>query len=182
MLKFKPVIIKRKKPPPPAPRTLSQREQRYFDHPDYKPVPGMLNVYTDGSTVGNGRLDATGGYGVFFANPSIPYISQTIEKGKVTNNIAELKAMIEALKVLRTRKETEIVIYYDSKYAEGAITGRNRAHKNVDLVSEGKSLLLELRATRDIEFKHVYSHTNRDDLHSIGNNIVDDLAKRNPLT
>jgi len=177
IFKMKPIIVKRKTLS--VPRILSQREIVYFTHPDYVADADILHVYTDGSTVNNGKKNATGGYGVFFGHKEIPYISQTLAAFKVTNNIAELKGIIEALKVIRTLKESQITIHYDSEYAAGVITGRTNAHANLELVAEGKSLLNDLRLEgKVIKFKHVYSHTDNEDIHSIGNEIVDDLAKR----
>jgi ribonuclease HI len=182
IFKMKPVIIKKKTIPVYQPRVLSRRELAYFNHLDYVVDVGALNVYTDGSTVNNGKKNATGGYGVFFAHKEIPYISQTLNTAKVTNNIAELKGMIEALKVICKLKEDRITIYYDSEYAAGVITGRTNAHANLELVTEGKSLLSDARLEgKVIKFIHVYSHTGDNDIHSIGNEIVDDLAKRIPL-
>jgi len=182
VFKIKPVIIKKKTTPLYQPRVLSRREIAYFNHPEYVVDVGALDVYTDGSTTNNGKKNATGGYGVFFAHKEIPYISQTLNTAKVTNNIAELKGMIEALKVIRKLNEDRITIYYDSEYAAGVITGRTNAHANLELVTEGKSLLSDARLEgKVIKFIHVYSHSGDSDIHSIGNEIVDDLAKRIPL-
>jgi ribonuclease HI len=163
------------------PRILTQREKRYFDHADYRlqTDSGRLHVYTDGSTIGNGRKNARGGYGVFFGHPEIPYISRDLNSSKVTNNTAELKAIIEALKVISKLDQSDVIIHYDSEYAAGVITGQKQAHKNLDLVNEGKDLLRTL-SHKVIKFEHVYSHTGHLDLHSIGNEIADDLARRRP--
>jgi ribonuclease HI len=182
--KIRPVVIKKQVPAPAPVRELSPREQRYFNHPDYQ-KDGTLHIYTDGSTIGNGRADATGGYGVFFGRPDINYISAEVVATKVTNNIAELKAIIEALKVILTLKDNDIVIHYDSDYAAGVITGKKNAAKNLELVDEGKQLLARLNSrtgmqgiSLNLKFEHVYSHTGDTSLHSIGNDIADCLAKR----
>lgn len=181
-LRIKPIIIKKPvKTAKTATRKLTDIEQKYFNHTDYV-VTKTLNIYTDGSTIGNGRRNATGGYGVFFGNVEIPYISQTLKAFKVTNNVAELKAIIEALKVIKNLSYISYVIHYDSEYAAGVITGRMNAHKNLELVQEGKGLLKEVNDQgKVVTFSHVYSHTGKDDLHSIGNDIVDTLAKCKPL-
>jgi len=168
-IKIKPIIKKK--------RELSSIEKQYFEHVDYRPDPDDLHVYTDGSTIGNGQKNAVGGYGVFFGHPNIPYISCRLDGGKVTNNVAELKAIIEALKVIDKLTQTNITIHYDSDYAAGVITGRKQAHTNIELVKEGKDLLGTL-SHKVIVFEHVYAHTGGKDLHSIGNDIVDTLAKR----
>jgi ribonuclease HI len=181
---IKPVTVCRKKVSIHVERSLSQKEHRYFQHRDYDPVSYLetLHVYTDGSTINNGKKNATGGYGVFFGRTNIPYISQTITSGKITNNVAELYGIIEALKVIKTLNEKSIVIHYDSAYAEGVITGRKNASANLKLVHEGKDILRAVRqSNKVIKFEHVYSHNDDDDIHSIGNDIVDALAKRIPL-
>jgi hypothetical protein len=49
-----------------------------------------------------------------------------------------------------------------------------KAHTNLEIVGEARGLL---RQCRDIvTFSHVYSHTGKDELHSIGNEIADMLA------
>lgn len=171
-LKIKPVVIVKKKVPLDS-IELSKIEQGYFNHKDYSP-DNVLAIYTDGSTIGNGKKNATGGYGVFFGKPDIPNISVPLKSGKVTNNIAELKAIIDALKYISSHN-VKAVIHYDSDYASGVICGRKKAHTNLELVNEGKMLLRACKVKPT--FHHVYSHTGAKDLHSIGNEIADLLAK-----
>lgn len=176
--KIKPVVIK--KAPVPE-RELTPREQRYYNHVDYQ-KNGTLHIYTDGSAIGNGRADATGGYGVFFGRPDIAPISSDVVAAKVTNNIAELKAIIEALKVILTLSVKDIIVHYDSDYAASVITGKKKAAKNLELVDEGKALLSCVqKAGINLRFEHVYSHTGDTSLHSVGNDIADCLAKRMDL-
>lgn len=170
-LKIKPVIFKKKITAPAV--SLSEIEKSYFNHSDYL-ESNVLAIYTDGSTIGNGKKNATGGYGVFFGRPNIPNISIAMKTGKVTNNITELKAIIDALKYISSHN-VKAVIYYDSDYASGVITGRKKAHTNLEIVNEGKMLLRACKV-KPI-FHHVYSHTGAKDLHSIGNEIADLLAK-----
>lgn len=156
----------------------------YYSHDDYSPSSSIIHVYCDGSTLGNGRADATGGYGVFIAkNNHVPErrISERL-KGRVTNNIAELKALNRALEQillldmdLDEDTEVEWVIHYDSQYAVNVVTGKNNAKANLELVEVGKALLQDCRYISLI-FHHVYSHTGATDLHSIGNSIADILA------
>lgn len=171
-LKIKPIIVK-KKTTTLTGTLLSEIEKSYFNHSEYS-ESNILAIYTDGSTIGNGKKNATGGYGVFFGRPNIPNISLPLKSGKVTNNIAELKAIIDALKYI-SANNIKAVIYYDSDYASGVITGRKKAHTNLELVNEGKMLLRACKIKPT--FHHVYSHTGAKDLHSIGNEIADLLAK-----
>lgn len=181
--KIKPVI--KPKPPPfqLVPRELTCQEKLYFQHPDYNKDDPVLHVYTDGSAINNGSKNATGGYGVFFGRPNIPYISKRMTAVKITNNTAELTGIIEALKVISRLDDMDIVIHYDSDYASGVITGRKKAHENLDLVREGQDILRTVRIEqgKKVKFEHVYAHTGAKDIHSIGNQIVDDLAGDRPL-
>lgn len=75
-------------------------------------------IFTDGAAKGNpGR----GGYGVVIA-----YDGMVIEKGghapHTTNNEMELKAVVEALKVMVSKK-VPVAIYTDSKYVVEGATG-----------------------------------------------------------
>lgn len=157
---------------------------KYYQHRDYKFESNTIHVYCDGSTIGNGKADATGGYGVFIPkNIHVPEkrISEKV-KGRTTNNIAELKALNRALEQiilldmdLDEQLEVEWVIHYDSQYAVNVVTGTNNAKANIELVNIGKSLLNDCKFIK-LSFHHVYSHTGADDLHSIGNSIADQLA------
>lgn len=167
---IKPVIRIRKKEEP----VLSSLEHTYYAHRDYT-ATGVTHVYTDGSAYNNGKKSAYGGFGVFFATKQIPNITKRITVGKITNNVGELRAIIDAMKVIRTRFPQKFVIHYDSEYAAGVTTGRKQAHTNLDLVKESKDLYREVREC--VQFEHIRAHSRRSDLHSIGNEIADALAK-----
>ncbi len=162
-------------------RGLEAQLGLYTTHPDYTPASKTIHMYTDGGTIGNGRKDATGGYGVF-----IPATNHTKERliarklvGKITNNIAELKGIITALKEIQDLNRTDLafIIHYDSTYAADVITGKKNAYANLELVTQGKQLLTDCHtANLNITFNHVYSHTGKKDLHSIGNEVADKLA------
>ena len=175
MLKYKPIIIKKTPLPLPLPLPISKREKPYYEHQDYKDGVTCLDIYTDGSATGN----LNGGYGVFFADRRIPNISVRLVGQKITNNVAELTAMLEAMKTVVTssvaKTYSSYCIYYDSEYAAGVITGTKRAHANLELVKEAVECYAPL--AERLQFKHVYSHTGAKDLHSIGNKIADNLAK-----
>jgi len=77
----------------------------------------ILYVYTDGSTVGNGKRGAKGGWGAFFSDPRIPPIYKSLigsSKQKVTNNVCEIIAVIEAIKVMQSPIYSNIVSEYKS--------------------------------------------------------------------
>ena len=62
----------------------------------------MICIYTDGSCINNGKKNAKAGIGVYFGKDDKRNISKRI-KGKQTNNIAELKAILKAIKILKKK-------------------------------------------------------------------------------
>lgn len=122
-----------------------------------------LTVYTDGSCVGG-----IGGYGfVVLENETIIH-QQNGKIEKSTNQIAELTAILEALKYLSEWvPDRAAVIKTDSKYAmdsltvwikkwkiNGYKTANGKDIKNKDLILSCYNLL-----TDKITFEHVRAHT-----------------------
>ena len=130
-------------------------------------------VYTDGSC-----KDYIGGYGIYFGKDDPRNVSKKIT-GKATNNIAELVAVIECMKLIG---DETVGIYTDSQYAILCCTtyGEKCKHKkwedipNADLVREGYTLH---QSKPNITFVHVNAHTLKCDQHSIGNREADLLSK-----
>jgi ribonuclease HI len=152
-------------------------EAKYYSHPSYQTYEesNVIHIYTDGSTFNNGKKGATGGYGVFFGIKTIKNIQQRITSGKITNNVAELTAIIEAMKIINVYGNKQYIIHYDSKYAAGVTDGSLKAIANLKLVKESKDLYALTR--HKFTFKHIKSHSKLADLHSLGNEIADRLAK-----
>ena len=148
-----------------------------------------MHIYTDGSCINNGRPNAQAGYGVYFGKDDERNISEPLDSGKPTNNRAELKAIIEAVKKsidILEKKCIQLVIHTDSEYSMRCFGeyGRKCAVNhwkdkkgdmivNHDLIKEG---LPYFRKYSLLELYHVKAHTNRSDVHSIGNRIADQLA------
>ncbi|KAI7347497.1 hypothetical protein KC320_g7195 [Hortaea werneckii] len=82
-----------------------------------RPVPqAPIRIYTDGSSLSNGRGDsAMAGVGVFFGPMDNRNISEGLEGSKQTNQRAELTAILRALEV--APKDRKIIILSDSNYA-----------------------------------------------------------------
>lgn len=76
--------------------------------------PGMLRIFTDGSSLSNGRRGATAGVGVFFGEDDERNVSERLEGETQTNQRAELTAVVRALE--RTKDDEKIRIFTDSKY------------------------------------------------------------------
>lgn len=136
-------------------------------------------VYTDGSCKKNGKSDATGGYGIYFGENDPRNVSKQLQRKKITNNVAELIAVIECFKLLDPTIKTGI--YTDSQYAILCCTTYGEKCKkkkwdatipNVDLVKEG----YELCQGSNASLIHVTAHTLKCDIHSNGNREADKLA------
>jgi ribonuclease HI len=150
-----------------------------------------LYVYTDGACTNNGSSNARAGIGIFFSKDS--EFNQSIELvgDKLTNNVAELTAIINAIKIIQGNtcfnKYKNKIVVTDSEYAIKCATtyGSKLAEKdwkpkkdkiipNLDLVK----VLYELVVKYEIKFKHVLAHTGNKDRHSIGNYYADLLANK----
>jgi ribonuclease HI len=157
-------------------------------------------VYTDGGCSNNGYKNAIAGIGVYFGEGDPRNVSRRITslRGKSTNNTAEVKAILEAYKILKKEISSgeRIIIVSDSVYAIRAATFYGEKIKedkpNYKLVKKIHSLF---KGKENINFIHVEAHENkpkirlydskkdiffnhkdRDDKHSKGNDMADELA------
>lgn len=143
-------------------------------------------VFTDGACSNNGKPNAKAGIGVYFEDNIKPSISKRI-KGIQTNNIAELKAILEVFNVCEKEiiNGASIKIYSDSKIAIGwcTTTGakyeKNNWKKNkvdiphIDYVKEGYELFKQYK---NVSIEFIKAHTSNTDKLSLGNNEADKLA------
>jgi len=157
-----------------------------------KTTPEIINVYTDGSCYGNGCKISYGGSGGFFGesdkrNFSFPII------GNVTNNIAELKAILKVLDILELsiKNKENIVIYTDSEYSIKCFTtyglklyknmwksNNNKPIPNIYLIKKGYEIV---KKNQNIKFIHIDAHTGKQDIHSRSNEHADELARKGML-
>jgi ribonuclease HI len=147
-----------------------------------------MNVFTDGSTLNNQCPEnRVGGMGVFFGDNDPRNVSKPLVKN-ATNQRAELKACILALK--KCNSQDEINIYTDSKYVIGCMTewisnwkknnwkkSDGSEIKNIKLIKK----LYSLVSDRNIKFIHVKAHTKKPSDSEIynflyGNMMADKLA------
>jgi ribonuclease HI len=142
-----------------------------------------IDVYTDGSCIHNGKPNAKAGIGVYFGENDSRNVSKRVI-GKQSNNTGELTAIITALTILKSEIQSgeKVVIHTDSEYSIKCMTtyGRKLEKKgflepvpNIDLIKQGLSLLRP-----NVSFHHVFSHTGKQDAHSIGNERADALASQ----
>jgi len=143
-------------------------------------------IYTDGACINNGSKLAKAGIGIHFSKRNkikFDDVSESLEatdENKVTNQRAELYAILKALRI--TKEITNhIIIFTDSEYSINCVmrwfaswVSRNIVDekKNVDLI---RPIHQYYRAT-NFEFRHIRSHTGLQDEHSLGNEMADKLA------
>ena len=137
----------------------------------------VLNIFTDGSCI---KLSMSG---CAYFIPKLKIVNGiNLSRGN-TNNTSELRAILIVFQKLQKIKDdikkdySEIVIISDSEYAINAISQKNRSIKNLELITKIIKLKRNLELDFDIKFKHVLSHTKKDDYYSKGNEIVDNIAK-----
>ncbi|RJE22519.1 ribonuclease H [Aspergillus sclerotialis] len=100
------------------------KEQKTATKPKPTGPPGMLRIYTDGSSLKNGGTLASAGVGVYFgpgdtSNPS-RNVSEPLRGNRQTNQRAELTAILRALDI--APRHRDITIVTDSQYAINCVT------------------------------------------------------------
>jgi ribonuclease HI len=148
-------------------------------------------IFTDGSAIKSKTKGISGGYGIFFGVDDKRNVSERLRVPKITNNVAELTAIRECLKILSHKKK--YIIYTDSEYSIKSITlwSKNwiknnwktttgKDVKNKELIVE----ILDLLEKIDVKFVHVRSHqkepSNKNSIEYklwAGNNYADLLAR-----
>jgi len=146
----------------------------------------MIYCYTDGSALGNGKKNARAGVGVWFSDNDPRNISEPLTGVVQTNNRAELTGIKRALEMLNTSKSEDITIASDSQYSINCVTkwimkwktsgwktSKGKEVKNKDLIVSIDRLM---GSFKHLQFMYVKAHTNKTDIHSIGNSQADKLA------
>jgi ribonuclease HI len=146
-----------------------------------------LYIYTDGACINNGSKEAKASIGIFFSKDNPNNVSRELIGKDLTNNIAELTAIIEAISIIKSLKIPNKIIVTDSNYAIlCATTYGDKLEKKEWKVKEGKKIpnlnlikeLYYLTKKYDIKYQHIKAHTGNKDKHSIGNYYADLLANQ----
>ncbi|KAF4460692.1 RNase H domain [Fusarium albosuccineum] len=87
---------------------------------DLGPGEDVLKIYTDGSSLANGKAGARAGLGVYFGPNDPRNLSERLEGKLQTNQRAELMAMQRALEIAPL--EQAVQIYSDSQYSIKCVT------------------------------------------------------------
>ncbi|KAF2023721.1 ribonuclease H-like protein, partial [Setomelanomma holmii] len=144
---------------------------------------GVINVYTDGSSLGNGQLGAVGGVGVYFGPNDSRNISEPLRGERQTNQRAELTAVARALDHVPI--DRSVLIHTDSNYAIKCLTewfhnweknnwksSSGKAVENKELIEPILARIREREMCRaKSNFKWIKGHAN-----DPGNIAADQLA------
>lgn len=155
-----------------------------------KSKPKLIRIWTDGSSINNGKNNCKAGYAVFFSNKSERNTCGKITK-EPSNQKAELKAILKAIELIKENEKA--YIYTDSKYSIQCITEwsliwrlNNWKTKNGSDVKHQdiiKEILKKMKKV-NVKFIHIKSHQKKpENKNSLeykiwyGNNMADKLAK-----
>jgi ribonuclease HI len=145
-----------------------------------------LIIFTDGACINNGKQNAKAGYGIHFPNNELNDISEHFINSPITNQRAELYAILIALeKIKNISNNNNIELYTDSQYSIDCLTKWvktwtrngwkskfNKPVKNQDIIKS----IVNILNNYNISFHHVKAHTNKTDFISICNAKADKLA------
>lgn len=163
-----------------------EQEQEQNQEQEQKPEQNQPEyyVYTDGACSNNGKKNALAGIGIFFGIGDIRNLSKKVE-GKQSNNTAELSAIIETYFIIQHDIENgkKIAIVSDSEYAIKCVSSygekcSKKGWSDVDIPNKElvKNAYEIYKDKSNIQFIHIKAHTNKTDIHSLGNDNADKLA------
>ena len=125
----------------------------------------IINIYIDGGCSHNGKENSIGKFGyVSIENDKILHSELKAER-KTTNNRMEMKAMILALRYLKTIEYESCDIFTDSSLVKRGITEwypnwEKKNFKNIKNVELWKELYSLYKETNNIKIKWVKGHNN----------------------
>ena len=149
-------------------------------------------IFTDGSYIKH--LNKCG-YGVLFPNKEYKNISRKFKYEPLTNQRAELYAILKSLRKIKDEKIAfdSITLYTDSEYSIKSITewyksweknnwknAKGQKVMNQDIIRPIIKLVYGYYLDK-IKFKHVNSHTGKQDFESLSNEMADKLANEGAL-
>ena len=152
----------------------------------------MLSIYTDGSSINNGRKNSRGAYAAVYPDsPDMSFGRPLAEDNSQTNQTAELTGILEGIRTLKSfRSCTGVVVRIctDSEYSINCLTKWVSGWRKRDWkTAEGKpvvhrvlleAILKELELFAGHQFVHVKAHTGGEDNDSKWNNYADQLANK----
>ena len=153
----------------------------------------MISIYTDGSSLNNGRKNSKGAFACVYPSISAESFGRPLPAdGSQTNQTAELTGILEGVRTLKTISDVSgsvVRICTDSEYAINCLTKWITGWRKRDWkTAEGKpvvhKVLLEA-ILKELEeglgghqFVHVKAHTGGEDTDSKWNDYADQLATK----
>ncbi|RGP68014.1 ribonuclease h1 [Fusarium longipes] len=173
-------------------RPVEVPDRQFISETTAKPVPkqsiagpdeGMIKIYTDGSSLGNGKPGSRAGLGVYFGPGDERNLAERLPGMPQTNQRAELMAMLRAME--RVSSTQGIEIWTDSQYSINCVTKwvsdwerkdwKNSKGKDVSNQDIIRNLMAKIRerkaAGADTRFQWVKGHAT-----DPGNHEADNLA------
>ena len=96
--------------------SISKNEDDGFRRDDN----GFVIVYTDGACENNGKAGAKAGYGVYWADGHP--LNRGEPASRATNNVGEIEAITESVKIAHDQGVTKLKIYTDSMFVINCMT------------------------------------------------------------
>lgn len=149
----------------------------------------IIKIFTDGSFKKLKNNEVLCGYGIYFPNGELDNVSRPFIHEPLTNQRAELYAILKSLRNIEKEKikYDEIMIYTDSEYSIKSLTlwfknweqnkwknAKGQPVMNQDIIRPIIDILKKNQ--NKIKFKHVNSHTGKQDFESLSNEMADKLA------
>jgi ribonuclease HI len=129
-------------------------------------MENFIEIYTDGSSIGNGSPDSRCGWACKLLYKGFELKKSGFEVGK-TNNYMEMLAVLKGLRSV-TAKERPCVIYSDSQYVVKTMNKEFKIGANENLWEE---IFEEMKLFNDLKIQWVKAHGKNKN-----NNEVDELA------
>lgn len=105
---------------PIADEPLAKKTKQAAEPVDTGPQEDVLDIYTDGSSLANGKIGSRAGLGVFFGANDPRNLSERLPGEPQTNQRAELMAMQRALEIAPL--DQAVQIFSDSQYSINCVT------------------------------------------------------------
>jgi ribonuclease HI len=169
----------------PTKEVVDKKNEDFIEKELENNLEEKVFIYTDGSCIRFKNKLCKGGYGIYIPEKNIK-IGKPLLNQKVTNNRAELTAIIESIPVLDSWDlQKKLCIFTDSQYSKYIFDGTGERYEkngykdkdgkdvpNIDLIKK----MLNLKRTYNIVLLKVRAHTDKQDRHSLCNEIADQLA------
>jgi ribonuclease HI len=149
-----------------------------------------IHIYTDGSCIKLKNKMVVAGFGIYIPSKNISVASPLLNQ-KITNNRAELTAIIDSIKYLDEEDlNKEVKIITDSQYSMYLFHGTGERYEKNGYKQDGKEVpnidlikrLLEMKRQYKVDLLKVRAHTGKKDVHSLNNEVADKLANEGALS